>query len=245
MRGAFAVGAPPIEMISPQAPKPPSPTIVLGAVVFAAMLLPAFSATAQISSNDVRQRYQKSTSSSANIDEQVRKLRSEDPLERMEGVKGLHETNDSKAFEFLIQAIGDKDVRVRVKALEALADMKATVATPVLVQHLFLVTTETQMKQRILAALGKIGDPAAARPIAELLQRDLDPATRGTAIYALGDIASTESTATLEKIAETDDSATLRRLANESLAKVRQHQEARAREAKGPQETFLEPREPQ
>jgi HEAT repeat protein len=122
--------------------------------------------------------------------------------------------------------------------------MKATVATPVLVQHLFLVTTEAQMKQRILAALGKIGDPAATRPIAEFLQRDLDPATRGTAIYALGDIGSADATATLEKISEKDENPTQRRLAREALAKVRQHQEARAREAKGPQETFLEPREP-
>ncbi len=214
---------------------------ILAGVMSLGAVLPA---VAQISSNDVRQRYQKQSSSSANIDEQVRKLRSDDVLERMEGVKGLHETNDSKAFEFLIQAIGDKDLRVRVKAIEALADMKATVATPVLVQHLFLVTTETQMKQRILAALGKIGDPAATRPIAEFLQRDLDPATRGTAIYALGDIGSADATAPLEKISEKDEDPTQRRLAREALAKVRQHQEARAREAKGPQETFLEPREP-
>jgi len=210
----------------------------------AALLMAAFPARAQISSNDVRQRYQKSASSSANIDEQVRKLRSDDPNERMEGVDGLHATNDSKAFEFLIQAIGDKDVRVRVKAIEALADMRATVATPVLVQHLFLVSTEAQMKQRILAALGKIGDPTATRPIEEFLQRDLDPATRGTAIYALGDIGSADATDTLEEIAKNDQSATQRRLANEALAKVRQHQEARAREAKGPQETFLEPKQP-
>jgi HEAT repeat protein len=203
-------------------------------------------AAAQINSNDVRNRYQKQASSSANIDEQVRKLRSDDPIERLEGVKGLHETNDSKAFEFLIQAIGDKDVRVRVKAIEALADMKATVATPVLVQHLFLVSTETPMKQRILAALGKIGDPVAARPITELLRRDLDPATRGTAIFALGEIASTDAVATLERIAgDEDENPTLKRLANEALAKVHQQQEAKSKEAKGPQETFLEPREPQ
>jgi len=215
-------------------------TLVSLAVVCAAAPL-----AAQFNSNDVSKRYQKQSSSSANIDEQVRKLRSDDPVERLEGVKKLQETNDSKAFEYLIQAIGDKDVRVRVKAIEALADMKATVATPVLVQHLFLVTTETPMKQRILAALGKIGDPAAARPITELLQRDLDPATRGTAIYALGDIGSMDAVTTLERIAsKEDENPTLKRLANDALGKVRQQQEARAKEAKGPQETFLEPREP-
>jgi HEAT repeat protein len=217
-----------------------------GAILYVALLLTVpIAAKAQFNSNDVRNRYQKQSSSSANIDEQVRKLRSDDPVERLEGVKKLQETNDSKAFEFLIQAIGDTDVRVRVKAIEALADMKATVATPVLVQHLFLVTTETPMKQRILAALGKIGDPAAARPITELLQRDLDPATRGTAIYALGDIGSTEAVSTLERIAAKEgEDPTHKRLANEALGKVRQQQEARAKEAKGPQETFLEPREP-
>lgn len=200
---------------------------------------------AQVSSDAVRQRYQRQSQSSANLDEQVRKLRSDDPLERLEGVKGLRATNDSKAFEFLIQAIGDRDVRVRVKAIEALADMRATPATPVLVQHLFLTTTEVPMKQRILAALGEIGDPAAARPIIELLQRDLDPATRGTAIYALGDIGSAEAIETLEKIAEADADAVQRRLAAEALAKIRHHQAQRAKEARGPSETFLEPRIPQ
>lgn len=214
------------------------------AILLVSALL-ASASSAQISSDDVRQRYQKQSQGSANIDEQVRKLRSDDPIERLAGVKGLRASNDSKAFEFLIQAIGDKDVRIRVKAIEALAAMRATVATPVLVQHLFLTTTEVQMKQRILAALGEIGDPAAARPIMELLQRDLDPATRGTAVYALGDIGSTEAVSTLEKIANDDADATQRRLANEALAKIRHLEAARSKEARGPSDTFLEPKEPQ
>jgi HEAT repeat protein len=216
---------------------------VIWTVALSTALL-AISASAQISSDAVRQRYQKQQQGSANIDEQVRKLRSDDPAERLEGVRGLQNTNDSKAFEFLIQAVGDKDVRVRVKAIEALADMKATVATPVLVQHLFLTTTEAQMKQRILAALGEIGDPAAARPIIEFLQRDLDAATRGTAIYALGDIGSMESESTLEQIAKADANPTLQRLANEALAKVHHQQAQRSREDSRPADTFLEPKEP-
>jgi len=63
------------------------------------------------------------------------------------------------------------------------------------------------------------------------------------AACGIGDIGSTESNETLEDIAKNDDNATLRRLANDALAKVHQHQEARAREAKAPQETSLEPKE--
>jgi len=126
---------------------------------------------------------------------------------------------------------------------EMLGEMRATDATPVLIQYLFLRTTEAQMKQRILAALGKIGDMRAARPIIEFLQRDLDAATRGTAIFALGDIGAPESVEALQQIAAEDSDQTVRRLARDALNKVQHHQAAMQKQVKGPSETFL-PKEP-
>jgi HEAT repeat protein len=201
------------------------------------------SATAQISGQQIRQRYDRSTRS-VNIDDHVRNLQSDDADKRLEAVKSLGASNESKAIDHLIGALGDSDMRVQAKSVDMLGELRATDATQVLIQQLFLRTTEPQLKRRILAALGKIGDPRAARPIVEYLQRDLNSDMRGTAIYALGDIGSPEALEALEKIAAADDDQVVRRLASEAANKVRYHQANASREAKGPSETFL-PRAPE
>ncbi len=194
------------------------------------------SASAQFTSRNLPQRNKAQTGS---IDEYVRKLNHADPEQRLEAVRQLAASRDRKAAEYLIQSLGDSDLRVRAKAVEALGELRATEATQVLVQQLFLRGSEPAMKQRILAALGKIGDPRAVHPILEFLRLDLDPPTRGTAIYALGDIGSVESLETLQQIASQDQDPTIRRLASEAAAKVQHYHAAKEREAKGPTETFL------
>jgi HEAT repeat protein len=123
-----------------------------------------------------------------------------------------------------------------------LGDMRAIDANAVLVQHLFLRTTSGDMKQLILASLGKIGDARAAQPLLEFLQRDLDPATRGTAIFALGEIGASESVETLERIAQADEDQTARRLASEAKAKVEQRHAGMKSQVPGPSETLIEPK---
>jgi len=211
--------------------------IVVGALV----LVPTLAA-GQISSDQVRQRYDKNTKG-ASIDDFVKRLESEDAEKRLEAVKSLGTSKDPKATEYIIQAIGDPDVRVQVKAIALLGDLRATDATPILIQYLSRRTTETNMKQLILASLGKIGDPRAAQPIIEFLHRDLDRATRGTAIFALGEIGAPEAVETLSQIAAADPDSTVRRLATEALNKVQYHQAAEQREVKGPAQTFLEPKD--
>jgi HEAT repeat protein len=200
-------------------------------------------ATAQINSNQMRQRYNKHTKGTS-IEDFVKQLSSDDPMKRLEGVKSLGSTKEPKAVDYLIQALGDPDIRVKAKAIEVLGDMRANEATPVLVQYLFLRTTDAGMKQLILASLGKIGDTSAARPLIEFLQRDLDRATRGTAIFALGEIGAPESIEPLAEIARTDTDPTLRRLANEAKSKVEAHQAVMKSQVKGPSETFLKPEGP-
>lgn len=200
-------------------------------------------ASAQVSGQQMRERYDKTTKGTS-IDDFVKKLNSDDAEKRLEGVKSLRDSKDNKAIEYLIQATGDSDIRVQAKAIAALGDLRATDATPVLIQYLSRRTVENNMKQLILASLGKIGDTRAARPIMEFLQRDLDPATRGTAIFALGDIGAPESTDMLSKLSQTDEDQTVRRLANEALGKVQHHQAALQKEVKGPSQTFLDPKEP-
>lgn len=176
----------------------------------------------------------------ASIDDSVKQLGSGDPVKRLQAVKSLGASKDAKAVEYLIQAVGDSDVRVQAKVVQMLGDQRTTDATPVLVQHLFLRTTSGDMKQLILASLGKIGDARAARPLMEFLQRDLDPATRGTAIFALGDIGAPESVETLERIAQADEDETVRRLASEAKNKVEQRQAGMKNQVKDLSETFLD-----
>lgn len=200
-------------------------------------------APAQISADQVRERYDKQTKG-AGVEEWARKMNSDDPLERLEGVRSLSTSTDPAAVPYLVQALGDSDVRVKAKAIDACGTVRAADATPVLIQMLFLRTTEPEVERRILAALGKIGDQRAAPSIVEYLGRDHDHATRGTAIFALGDIAAPESLDFLDQLAGSEAHPTLKRLAREAAAKVRYQQTVKQTEAKQPLDTFLRPDQP-
>jgi len=209
----------------------------------AALVLFTGAAVAQVNSNQMRQRYDRHTKGTS-VEDYVKNLSSNDPDKRLEGVKSLGASKDPKAIEYLVQAVGDADVRVQVKAIQMLGDLRANDATPVLVQYLFLRTIDANMKQMILAALGKIGDARAAQPLIEFLHRDLDPATRGTAIFALGEIGALESVEPLDHIVQAESDPMVRRLANEAKSKVEAHQAVIKSQVKGPSETFLKPEGP-
>lgn len=189
-----------------------------------------------------RQRYEKAGKSS-NIQGVARHMQSEDPNERLEGLRDLTSLEDDQAVDLLVQALGDNDMRVRAKAIDTCAELRATAATPVLIQQLFMRETSEPLKRRILAALGKIGDTGAVKPIMELLDQNLDTSTRGTAIFALGDLGAVDSLVLLDKIATGEDDRTLQRLAIQAAGKVRYAQTQRASEANQPLNTFLRPQQ--
>jgi HEAT repeat protein len=215
----------------------------LVACALAAALAWAGAASAQISADQVRQRYDRQTKG-GNIDEFARQLNSEDATERLQGLRSMSESNDPKAVEYLVQALGDPDMRIKAKAIDACGSLRATDATPVLIQQLFLRGTDEEVKRRILAALGKIGDARAAKPIQEFLSRDLDHATRGTAVFALGEIADPESVEFLQTVERTEPHPTIKRIAREAQAKIHYQQAMRQTEARQPLNTFLPPDPP-
>jgi len=168
----------------------------------------------------LRQRYENNRQGSKDISEEILKIRSEDPEKRLEAARTLGASDDPKAIQYLLGAASDSDLRVRLKAIDELANRKATEASPFLVQQLFLRETEPIVQQRVLAALGKIRDPRSAEPICEFLARDLDPATRGTAIFALGEIGDKGALDVLAALAAKGDDPVARRLADEAVRKI-------------------------
>jgi HEAT repeat protein len=167
----------------------------------------------------LRERY-RTPQTSQRLDEHVRKLKGTDPTERLEGIRGLGEIDDPRAVDYLIAAANDPDPRVRVKAIDILGNVRAKEAIPLLTQQLFLRDIDAATKRRILACLGKIGDPRATRPIVDFLSRDVDTATLGSAIFALGDIGDRSAVAPLRTLAETSEDTVVRGLAHDALRKI-------------------------
>ena len=155
------------------------------------------------------------------LDDNIRKLNGDDPEARLEAVRALGEINEPKAIEYLLQAANDPDMRIRIKAIDTLGNAHAKDASGLLIQQLFLRSTDLPTKQRILAALGKIGDTRATGPILDILSRDIDPAVRGNAIFALGEIGDRTALPSLESLAKDSPNDVLRRLAVEAARKIR------------------------
>jgi HEAT repeat protein len=168
----------------------------------------------------LRDRY-KSPQNTQKLSDNVHKLESTDPEERLQGIKGLGELNEPKAIEYLMGAASDPDMSIRIKAIDTLGQIKAKDATPLLIQQLFMRDTDLGTKRRILASLGKIGDTRATGPITDFLARDMDPGVRGNAIFALGDIGDTAAMPPLQAIANNGDPM-LRGLAAEAMRKIRE-----------------------
>src|SRR5216117_96181 len=166
-------------------------TIVLPALAFAQDSIVPFGQEDSPRAH-LRDRYRK-PENSQKLSDSVRKLKSEDVEERLDAIRTLGQMDDPKATEALVAAASDLDTRVRIKAIDALGHVQAKDATPLLVQQLFMRDTDLGTKRRILASLGKIGDRRATGPIMDFLSRDIDPAVRGNAIFALGDIGDQAS----------------------------------------------------
>lgn len=190
------------------------------AVLLSPALLLAVDAAAQVNPYRVQQRYNEAKKGKS-IDEWTKKLNNPDPAERLEAVRSLGESGQPDAIEYLIQATGDPDEAVKIKAIDYLGKLRATDATQVLVQKLFLRDTEAPVKQRILVALGRMGDAKAASPIAEFLARDSDPGMCGTAVFALGEIGDGTTIPKLEALQQRTADPHLVQLAAEAVQKIK------------------------
>ncbi len=155
------------------------------------------------------------------LEEIIRRLGNDRPETRMDAVKSLGEMKNPKTIDFLLNATADADIRVKVKAIEYLGNMRATDATPALAQQLFLRDVHAGVKKKVLVALGKIGDPRGATPIMEFLRRKLDEPTKGTALFALKEVGTEDVLTFLDEFSRVEESVPLRRLAADAAMDIR------------------------
>ena len=155
------------------------------------------------------------------LEEIIRRLGNDRPETRMAAVKSLGEMKNPKVIDYLLNATADVDIRVKVKAIEYLGNMRATDATPALAQQLFLRDVHAGVKNKVLIALGKIGDPRGATPIMEFLRRNLDVPTKGVALFALKEVGTEDVLTFLDEFSRVEESVRLRRLASDAAMDIR------------------------
>jgi HEAT repeat protein len=110
-----------------------------------------------------------------------------DPLLREELIAALAPLQTPAAADALRRAVQDKDVHVRMRAVQAWSERPVAEAVPVLAQTL---ASDTDFDIRLAAtkALGKFRDPSVVRPLSIALE-DPDPALQHRAVAALRNIS--------------------------------------------------------
>ncbi|HZZ07192.1 MAG TPA: HEAT repeat domain-containing protein [Candidatus Binataceae bacterium] len=143
-----------------------------------------------------------------------------DPRVRAEALDKLRGVNDPKAQEMLIEGLTDPDIRVKIRAIDLLGAQQSTASVLLMTQQLFLRETQAVVKLHIVAALGRIGDSRGTLPVVGYLKQASDDQSRGTAVFALGEIGDPHATDVLVQTVTNDRNPMVRKLAQESLEKI-------------------------
>jgi HEAT repeats len=168
---------------------------------------------------DLRSPYARSLDGST-VEQYARLLESPEAKQRLLAVEDLGQSEDPHAVNYLLKAMEDVDLRVQARAIDYLGARRSSDATPLLAQKLFLTGAPNALRQRILAALGKIGDPSASRPILDFIAQERNADVRGTGIYTLGEIGDVTIRDDLRKLGEKESDPRLKRLVDEALVKM-------------------------
>lgn len=195
---------------------------------FAAALLAVMvlgtDASAQPITQDPRQRVRRREDrpqGRQEFEEALRKFRSDEVPERLEGIAALGALDrEPRAIEYLLEASNDENPTIRVKAIDTLGTARAPEATAPLLQRIFMRDCDLATKRRILAALGRIGDPRATAPLLDLLERDVPHELKASALYALGEIGDDAARPAIESYASRDASDPLSTVGKAALAKL-------------------------
>jgi HEAT repeat protein len=136
---------------------------------------------------------------------------------------GLRNLQTPEASRVAILALNDKDEIVRATAAGSVIFLPKTEAARFLLP---LLSDKSEMVRREAAyALGEVGDPAAAAPLVQLLQKDKIIEVKGATAMALGKLGDASAVDALVKMLQTspnDDNEFLRRAAARSIGQIAQ-----------------------
>jgi HEAT repeat protein len=149
-----------------------------------------------------------------------RKLSDADPRVRVEGLEKLRYVESADVTELLFRGLNDGDARVRIKAIDLLGARQVSDAVPLMTQALFLRETPAVEKLHLVAALGRIGDARGTLAVLDYLKQTDEVPSRGTAVFALGEIGDPRANDQLIQIVSNDQSPKVRKLAREALEKI-------------------------
>jgi HEAT repeat protein len=149
-----------------------------------------------------------------------RKLADADPRVRVEGLEKLRYVESANVTELLFRGLNDGDVRVRIKAIDLLGARQVTDAVPLMTQALFLRETPAVEKLHLVAALGRVGDSRGTLAVLDYLKQTDEVPSRGTAVFALGEIGDPRANDLLIQIVSNEPSPKVRKLAREALEKI-------------------------
>lgn len=104
---------------------------------------------------------------------------------QLQAITALGRLGDPRAARPLAGMLAHESREVRGVAVDALGELGWRDATPLLL-HLLAASYNTELGPRIIAALGRTGDPQSVAPLLELLQREPLAASAAAALKRLG-----------------------------------------------------------
>jgi HEAT repeats/PBS lyase HEAT-like repeat len=175
--------------------------------------------------HSVQDRFRKARDGGS-VEETGARLSDPDPKQRLAAVKSLAESGDPQATDFLVKSLDDTDPRVAAAAIDGLVVLRATDASQALSQRLFLKGVANAVRERILSALARIGDPAAAHSILDFARETPDEDLRRAALYAIGAIGDSSIQTDLRDLADRQTDPSSKRIAADALAKIANRSQA-------------------
>ena len=133
------------------------------------------------------------------MEQLIKKLGSVNANERQLAVFELGQTKNQSAVPYLISALADSDLMVRIYAIQGLRDIPDRTATSPLCDLLESNLGEPLIVSNACRALGEIGDSDSI-PILLKMLKNPEPFTRYDAAQALGEIGDPAAIAHLEAI---------------------------------------------
>ncbi len=116
--------------------------------------------------------------------------------------------------------MADVDERVRLRACDYLGTIGSPLASPQLVQHLFLTDVNGLAKQHILVALGRIADPSTSTPVLNFMKNNPDEKLTTLALYTLGEIGDRGTRDDIVALRDSTQSSAVRRVADDAITKI-------------------------